>query len=216
MDSKFARIRILIWDIDGTFYKMIPEIKRQYREREIAVIMNHTGWLHEQANTAFYSLYPSLKSGTQTAAKLSGITTKAAAIEAETYIDRTSYITRDIQLIDLFQKLNTFTHYLLVNGIRRKTVETLTHLGLKENQFQEIVTAEIVGETKPNPAGFTYIMQKTGSAPEEHLMIGDREEVDIVPAKKLGMKTCLVWSDTKSQIADVTLSTVYEVASLFL
>ena len=29
-----------------------------------------------------------------------------------------------------------------------------------------------------------------------------------------GMKTCLVWSETKSNVADVTLRTAYEVATI--
>ena len=57
-------------------------------------------------------------------------------------------------------------------------------------------------------------MKKTGLPPEAHLMIGDRELVDLAPAKNLGMHTCLVWSDKKSTIADATLLTVYDVAAM--
>jgi FMN phosphatase YigB (HAD superfamily) len=46
-------------------------------------------------------------------------------------------------------------------------------------------------------------------------MIGDREAVDLVPAKAVGMHTCLVWSEIKSTIADITLPDVYRVADIF-
>ena len=57
-------------------------------------------------------------------------------------------------------------------------------------------------------------MDTTGLPPEAHVMIGDRELVDLKPAKTLGIKTCLVWSDVPSDVADVTLSTVYDVPSM--
>ena len=57
-------------------------------------------------------------------------------------------------------------------------------------------------------------MKKTGLPAAAHIMIGDREAVDLAPAKMLGMKTCLVWSDSASLVADVTLKTVYEVATI--
>ena len=77
-----------------------------------------------------------------------------------------------------------------------------------------MVTAETVGTVKPHPEGFRYILGKTGLPPEQHLMIGDREAVDLVPAKQLGMHTCLVWSEKKSAVADITLATVYDVVRL--
>jgi len=77
-----------------------------------------------------------------------------------------------------------------------------------------MVTSETVGTTKPHEAGFRYILAKTKLPPAQHLMIGDREAVDIVPAKKLGMKTCLVWSQVQSQIADITLPTVYDLGKV--
>ncbi|KKW01536.1 MAG: HAD superfamily (Subfamily IA) hydrolase, TIGR02253 [Parcubacteria group bacterium GW2011_GWA1_49_11] len=80
--------------------------------------------------------------------------------------------------------------------------------------FEEMVTAETVGITKPHPEGFRYILRKTGLPAEQHLMIGDREGVDLVPAKALGMKTCLVWAKNSSSIANVSLPTVYGVANL--
>ena len=92
--------------------------------------------------------------------------------------------------------------------------ETLVALGLPVDTFKEMVTSETVGVTKPEEKGFRYIMDKTGLPPEAHMMIGDREAVDFAPAKKLGMHTCLVWSEEKSKIADITLPTVYEVADI--
>ncbi len=42
--------------------------------------------------------------------------------------------------------------------------------------------------SKPDLRFFMYISEKIGIAPEECVMIGDRQDNDIVPAKRLGMK----------------------------
>ena len=88
--------------------------------------------------------------------------------------------------------------------------------GLNANIFTGIVTSEKVGVNKPELKGFQYILNKTQLSADEHLMIGDREEVDLVPAKKLGMKTCLVWSNKKSEIADITVKDVYAIKNFLL
>ncbi|MFC1711308.1 HAD family hydrolase [Patescibacteria group bacterium] len=69
------------------------------------------------------------------------------------------------------------------------------------------------GRVKPDPYAFKLILNYTKLKPENHLFIGDSDKKEMIPAKKLGMKTCLVWG--KSKVADISLKTVYEVESLF-
>lgn len=217
MNKSFFGIKVLIWDFDGTLYKRNDSLWREIRESEYRVIINHTGWTREKTIAEFTPLYVRLHSGTTTAAKLSGISTHEAAKEGERYIDRTRYIKGDDKrLVHLFKQMNYFVHYLLVNGVRAKTEIGLKYLGLEPAFFKEIVTSETVGENKPSEVGFRYILHQTGLPPEAHLMIGDREEVDLVPAKSLGMKTCLVWNSVKSNVADITLPTVYDVGKIKL
>jgi len=217
MNPLFASIKILIWDFDGTFYRPNPALFHEVREAEYRTIMNHTGWDKEKTMAEFYKLHKdAIKSATAVSAKLSGISIAQAAVEMEQYFDRRTYVTRDEKLIVMFAKLKKFRHFTLANGTIAGHTETLIALGIPPGTFEEMVTSETVGVTKPDPAGFRYIMKKTGLPPSAHLMIGDRELVDVVPAKNLGMHTCLVWSDTKSAIADVTLPTVYDVARMIV
>lgn len=215
--NKSSVIRILIWDFDGTLYKPNPDLFHDVRESEYRAIMNHTGWTREKTIEEFHTLHKvTIQSATAVVAKLCGISIAAAAVESEKYFDRKKYLHRDPRLIKMFEDLKGFRHFILANGMIAKHKETLAVLGIPIATFEEFVTAETVGVTKPDPAGFLYIMKKTGLPPAAHLMIGDRELVDIVPAKKLGMHTCLVWSETKSAIADVTLPTVYDVARIMV
>ena len=206
----FQNIKVLIWDFDGTLYKPNPALFAEVREAEYKTIQIHTGWerahVIEEFNKLHKKVYPS---ATETVGKLTGRTTTQAALEMENYFDRRKFLQRDEQLIKLFKLLKRYKHYILANGVRKRLEETLDVLGIPKNTFQEIVTSEIAGENKPSPLGFHYILGKTGLPPDQHLMIGDRELVDLAPAKALGMKTCLVWSDKKSDIADATLPDVY-------
>lgn len=209
-------VKVLIWDFDGTLYDFsaVPDLKKEIHAGEIQTIIDHKGWSGEKAEAEYGKLKQKIIGGTATAAKLSNISIAQAVVEGEKYIDRSKYLSKNERLRTLFEKLHSFRHYLLVNGIQKATTQALIALGLSPGIFREIVTSETVGVNKPDPKGFQYILNKTILPPSSHLMIGDREDVDLVPAKKLGMKTCLVWSKEKSSIADVVIPTVYDVDSL--
>ena len=70
------------------------------------------------------------------------------------------------------------------------TQERIDNWGI--GQFFDVVMASAeAGAAKPDLKIFTMALEKAKCEPEEAVMIGDRLDNDIVPAKKLGMKT--VW-----------------------
>jgi len=213
----FPDVKIFIWDFDGTLYKPNRDLFHAVREGEYRTIMELTHRTRDAAITEFEKLYKkATPSATQTVAKICGITTTEAALYMEKYYDRRIFLQKDEKLVALFKELKDVTHYILANGVKYRIEETLNILGLSPNIFREIVTSELSGENKPSDKGFKYILEKTKLPPSAHIMIGDREAVDLAPAKTLGMHTCLVWSDIKSAISDVTLPSVYEIPSLFV
>lgn len=214
-----SSVRVLIWDFDGTLYRPNKELWQVIREAEYRVIMEKNGWDHARAEAEFTKLYKKVTpSATQTVGRLTGTTTTEASLAMEKYYDRRKYVTRDEKLVQLFKTLSSFRHFILANGVRARLEETLVLLGVPKETFEEIVTSEISGENKPSDKGFLYIMKKTNLPPESHLMIGDREQVDLVPAQRLGMKTCFVaWNtnDLQTHAADTIIATVYEIERLF-
>ena len=62
--------------------------------------------------------------------------------------------------------------------------------GLLEYIDAVFASAE-VGLSKPDPEFFKYALKKTAVSPADSVMIGDRLDNDILPAKKLAMKT--IW-----------------------
>lgn len=210
-----SNIKVLIWDFDGTLYKPNPALFADVREAEYRTIAKHTGWERIRVIEEFTKLHKKVyPSATETVGKLTGLTTTEAALEMENYFDRRKYLQKDERLITLFQSLKLYTHYILANGVRKHLEAALVVMGIPKNTFQDIVTSEIVGENKPSRKGFEYILGLTKFPSGKHLMIGDRELVDLAPAKRLGIKTCLVWSDKKSDIADATFPDVYSLPAL--
>ena len=210
---KLSGITTIIWDLDNTLYRRNPQLQKDLREAEISVICRHTRWDRQKSITEFESIHKSVyQSATEASAHLAHIPIPQAAKEMEEYFDRVKFLSRDPRLLDMFGKLKTYEHFILTNGIIEQAVQAIRALGLSAGQFKEIITSEQTGVNKPDPAGFLYIMDRTGKSASAHLMVGDRDEVDIEPAKKLGMKTCFVWGE--STIADISLQTVYEIPKI--
>lgn len=67
----------------------------------------------------------------------------------------------------------------------------LEDLGLL-SKFQVVCLSEEMGQFKPDPALFSSALMLAGATPAECLMVGDRYEQDVVPARRLGMAAVLV------------------------
>ena len=94
--------------------------------------------------------------------------------------------------IDEVLKTLSKNYMIALAGNQPSTVKDV----LKEHGLLDYFTAndvsEDIGKAKPDPGFFNYILQKLGVKNYEAIMIGDRLDNDIIPAKKLGMMTILV------------------------
>jgi len=85
--------------------------------------------------------------------------------------------------------------------------------------FTTTEVSEDIGVSKPDPRFFENILKKLNVHAREAIMIGDRLDNDIIPAKKLGMKAILVKVGlfaileprTPGEIPDATVSSVGEI-----
>ena len=88
--------------------------------------------------------------------------------------------------------------------------------------FSAVASSWEVGAMKPDPAIFRYALSLAGCAPARALMIGDRLDNDIFPAKALGMKTLRIMqgfgalqiSQSPDYAPDFTVSSLKELLSL--
>ncbi|MDR1463965.1 MAG: HAD family hydrolase [Oscillospiraceae bacterium] len=73
------------------------------------------------------------------------------------------------------------------------------HRGIRERleayglavYFDDVASSAEEGVAKPNPRIFELALSRAGCAPAQAVMIGDRLDNDVAPAKRLGMRT--VW-----------------------
>jgi FMN phosphatase YigB (HAD superfamily) len=101
---------------------------------------------------------------------------------------------------------------LVTNMARGLAHRVLSSAGVSCQLFAAIVTGSDVVEPKPATEPFRLAMALMALRPEQCLMIGDREEVDLDPAKRLGMMTALVGNAAVR--ADHTLTSLLGLRSL--
>lgn len=83
------------------------------------------------------------------------------------------------------------------------------------DRIDAIVTSVDAGHLKPHPAVFELAMRWAGAPANQCVVIGNREDNDIVPALALGMRTILVHPDDPkpaSSRADAVAADLFECA----
>jgi len=79
----------------------------------------------------------------------------------------------------------------LAGNQQAKVKELLQKEGILEHFAFQLVSEEM-GVSKPNPIFFQIILDFLGVEPKEAVMVGDRLDLDIFPAKFLGLRTVRV------------------------
>ncbi|QHW31221.1 HAD-IA family hydrolase [Paenibacillus rhizovicinus] len=100
----------------------------------------------------------------------------------------------DVEHVLKFAEVNV----IMTHKPRKEVMAILQHYGLAE-YFKEIVAGDDGYPKKPDPASYLYLHGKH----QLDLAIGDRE-IDILPAKAIGMQTCLFQNPTP--VADFYLT----------
>ena len=93
----------------------------------------------------------------------------------------------NLKIRQLQEKYNMI---VLTNGKSYEQRLKLKKLGL-ENIFKLYISGE-THISKPKEKAFINVLESEGLSVDEAMMVGDSLYHDIVPAKKLGLKTCLV------------------------
>lgn len=92
---------------------------------------------------------------------------------------------------DVEKVLSTVNKNVIMTHKHRKDVETIIkHCGW-ESYFVDIVAGDDGFAKKPDPESYIYLHKRH----HIDLIIGDRE-IDILPGKRLGIKTCLFQNNT--------------------
>jgi len=215
--QKLSDIKVLVWDLDGTLYQSIPEFSITMHKAFVQILGKHKNLTIDQADLLLDETKRIHKGSIKSLQALGCGSYLSIVKEIEELVDKDSYLKLDRLLQQLFVDLSSFRHILLSDTTHPTIVAELEALGLSHTIFELVVGIDDTGVSKPDLSFFRTVLNQTDLKPDQHLMIGDRVEVDLVPAKQLGMKTCLVWSEQANQKGiDYSFPTVYDVKNLFL
>jgi HAD superfamily hydrolase (TIGR01549 family) len=208
---------VLIWDLDGTLH-FSPEAANLMKQVFINIVSKEKKIPFLKAIKLFDDASETL-TWSKRVRKITGLKEGDILKKLEKNLDRSAFVKREPKLENLFQKLNKFRHIILTNANHKNTISTLELLGFaktgKSNfkPFENIFSLDNTKGFKPQKKVFKQILLYTQLPPESHLMIGDSWSVDIQPAKKLNLKTCLVGNYHPG--ADYFVRSVYEVPNIF-
>jgi putative hydrolase of the HAD superfamily len=105
--------------------------------------------------------------------------------------------------------------YIASNGEAIKQWDKLIRLQLAI-YFEDVFVSEELGEEK-SQSFFRKALKRIGCKPEEALMVGDREDADIVPAKAIGIKTARMLSGkfkSNPSVADFQINRISEIPTI--
>jgi len=207
------KIKVLVWDLDGTLYQEVPQMKKEIHNNVLKAIAKNQSVSLLKAEELFKEAYLQLHSSTRTLLHF-GVN-RDYVLSGDWYNQaQLKYLQKDPRLVKVFEKLAHLKHIINTNSERSVALKKLKILDLDLSIFDKIFTStEMRGKVKPDPYSFQLVLQFTKLESSYHLFIGDSLGKEIIPAKELGMKTCLLWD--QSEVADLSLPTVYDMVELF-
>lgn len=209
-------IKVMVWDLDGTLH-VSPEAAKEMEKTFITMVAEKNENSFKEAKKAFLDSSKN-SNWSKAVSNLTGKDELEVLMELEKRVKRANYAKKDKKILDLFKKLSDFRHIILTNASYSNTDSTLEHLGFSEKDggsfpFEKIFSPDKTGVFKPNSQMFKEVLNHTKLKPQDHLMIGDSLAADILPAKRLNFRTCLIRSHNKEP--DYSLKSVHEIPLLF-
>lgn len=170
------RVEWIFFDVGST---LINERKvYEHRMRDMAEATNRA---FEQIYDMAISFYKENKKGDLEVAKLLGLPKQKWYFDEEVLYE---------DAIPCLEQLSKRYKIGIIANQALGTVERLQQHGIL--QFIDLVIASAEeGVAKPDPRIFQISLERSGCKPENAVMIGDRIDNDIEPAKRMGMKT--IW-----------------------
>jgi len=205
-------IGVIVWDVDRTLYQPLPAVTEAVQHHLLSAIADTLQVNTAEAQARFHQMYQQHKSTTASLDAL-GLDGRTVIDQAFQQIPLEQHLKPDVRLKRLFQKLSQFHHVILSNGSLAATERKLSALGLPLSTFSAIYATYELPVIKPDLQVFQHVIKQTSFSPHQHLMVGDQIELDILPAKAVGMRT--VFIGAQQNAADVCFATAHGVGRLF-
>lgn len=185
-------IKVIAWDLDGTLYPTTPELNHSIEQQLIATLAKQLRMTLAAATAYYIHWKQQLKSSTKVL-NHAGIDGQQFFIDLWDKLPLESHILPNPTLSQLFAQATRYRHVLHTNSNTLTSVQRkLACLGLELSAFTSIITLPWQGYQKPDRPAFELLLNQTAVPAAQILYVGDRLEVDLLPAHQLGLKTVLV------------------------
>jgi putative hydrolase of the HAD superfamily len=198
-----------VWfDFAGTLYKETPEFNKVHDALRYKTFAEAKGIPNDQtAKEEFLDAYK--RHGSNSAVFVSLGKPAMYWSKALDNMDFSQLLSPDLEVINTLTELKErLPISLFTNFIRPRVHELLGYLGIPDDYFTHILTGDMITERKPSLEGFYKMIELSGVPANQIMYIGDRPDVDIKPAKQVGMVTCLIYGGTDE--ADYNLKSFSE------
>jgi FMN phosphatase YigB (HAD superfamily) len=221
--KQITGVKAVGWDLDGTLYppdsiprEVIEQLKWKRLQGEYPD--KNFGELRKE----YEALYTQLHSHTKTLTAM-GINGVEFFTNVWDELALVNYIYKDERVVEMVRGMSAkgLVQFVLSNSNRLDQIEQkLTLIGFEpHHDFVFLLSTVEMGAVKPDPVPFlealSILREKLGEdlTAAEVLYVGDRVKTDVEGARRVGMKTCLVWG--ASELADISCQSVYDVGELF-
>lgn len=210
--GKTAMIKEIWFDTNGTLYRETPEFDdalKSYVYKELSVVTGETDLAKLKAlHDELYGKYHSNSAVFQSLGMPADYwQDKFEEFDPNTLLRPDAEITETLRKLKDIVPLGVFT-----NARMYKLEDMLRHLEIPADFFAHKLSAIDVGKPKPDLAGFRRMIEMSGVPAGEILYVGDKVNKDILPAKQVGMQTCLLWA--QSPEADYCAATFRELLDI--
>ena len=128
-------------------------------------------------------------------------------------LDETEYYQPDERIYKTIEAIHDILPIgLLSNSEPDRVDRTLRTVNIDPSWFTYVLTSHDITEPKPDPQGFELMIKRSRLVANEIMFVGDREDVDILPAKRLGIVTVMVWG--VSPVAEYSMNGLSDLPSL--
>ncbi len=210
-------IKAVGFGLDGTLYKpseQVNELIQEYACRKASEVLR-IGL--EEATRRFYASYSITQSGSQSlvSAGIKDLHTAMGIMqEALENAEVTPYLIKDERLADMLNKLSErYKLFLVTNSPEELSLKKLDALGINK----EIFYPRLCGNSpyiREDGTAFFHASYVLDVLMENMMFVGDRESVDILPAKKRDITAAIV--NAKSDEADYNLDSIYDLEKILL
>jgi putative hydrolase of the HAD superfamily len=190
-------VKALVFDLEGTLYNS-KELTNEWRTQIFKLIKEKTGKSEEEILKEFLKIVEELREQGFRRPPVSDIVDRMGISREDFYkavdsVDSSKFLKPDPELRKTLDYMKgKWKLAMLTNLSRKTTLNILKALGLDPTLFDPLITASEMAKGKPDPEPFIRISKALDLEPSSIMMVGDSVSSDLVPAKKLGMKTALV------------------------